>query len=109
MIFPLVGLLAIRGVFVGVRQRRDTWPFFMSALFFISAFAMLAVLFWPFMIPYAITISAAAAPEASLSFLFWGAGLFVLPVICIYTGVVYWLFRGKLGKGLISTSGSRLG
>jgi cytochrome bd ubiquinol oxidase subunit II len=64
LIFPLVGLLAIRGVFVGVRQRRDTWPFFMSALFFISAFAMLAVLFWPFMIPYAITISAAAAPEA---------------------------------------------
>jgi cytochrome bd-type quinol oxidase subunit 2 len=22
----------------------------------------------------------------------------VLPVICIYTGVVYWLFRGKLSK-----------
>jgi cytochrome bd-type quinol oxidase subunit 2 len=38
------------------------------------------------------------APEASLSFLFWGAGLFVLPVICIYTGIVYWLFRGKLSK-----------
>jgi cytochrome d ubiquinol oxidase subunit II len=57
------------------------------------------VLFWPFMIPYAVTIGDAAAPEASLSFLFWGAGLFVLPVICIYTGVVYWLFRGKLSKG----------
>jgi cytochrome bd ubiquinol oxidase subunit II len=50
------------------------------------------------MIPYAVTIGDAAAPEASLAFLFWGAGLFVLPVICIYTGVVYWLFRGKLSK-----------
>jgi cytochrome bd ubiquinol oxidase subunit II len=98
LIFPFVGLLAIWGVFVGVRQRRDKWPFLMSALFFISAFATLAVLFWPFMIPYAVTIGDAAAPEASLSFLFWGAGLFVLPVICIYTGVVYWLFRGKLSK-----------
>jgi len=38
----------------------------------------------------------AAAPEASLSFLFWGAGLFVLPVIGVYTAVVYWMFRGKL-------------
>jgi cytochrome bd-type quinol oxidase subunit 2 len=25
--------------------------------------------------------------------------VFVLPVITIYTAVVYWLFRGKLRKG----------
>jgi cytochrome bd-type quinol oxidase subunit 2 len=59
--------------------------------------------------PYAVTIGDAAAPEASLSFLFWGAGLFVLPVICIYTGVVYWVFRGKLSKGSSLTGGLRLG
>jgi cytochrome d ubiquinol oxidase subunit II len=40
------------------------------------------------MIPYSITVGGAAAPEASFSFLFWGAGLFVLPVIAIYTIVV---------------------
>ena len=40
-----------------------------------------------------------AGPEASLSFLFWGAGLFVLPVIAIYTIGVYWIFRGKTRKG----------
>jgi cytochrome d ubiquinol oxidase subunit II len=108
LIFPLLGLLAVWGIFSGVRQRRDAWPFFMSALFFIAAFAALAVLFWPFMIPYAVTIGDAAAPEASLSFLFWGAGLFVLPVIGIYTGVVYWLFRGKLSKGFDPTGGSQL-
>ena len=50
------------------------------------------------MIPYSITVANAAAPEASLSFLFWGAGLFVLPVIAIYTIAVYWLFRGKMRK-----------
>ena len=32
------------------------------------------------MIPYSVTVGSAAAPEASLSSLFWGAGLFVLPV-----------------------------
>jgi cytochrome bd ubiquinol oxidase subunit II len=109
LVFPLVGLLAICGVLTGVRQRRDAWPFIMSAFFFIAAFATLAVLFWPFMIPYAITVGDAAAPEASLSFLFWGAGLFVLPVIAIYTGIVYWLFRGKLGKGYGPVNGSRPG
>jgi cytochrome bd ubiquinol oxidase subunit II len=96
LIFPIAGLLAMAGVFAGVRERWDQWPFFMSALFFIAAFATLAALFWPFMVPYAITVGNAAAPDASLSFLFWGAGLFVLPVICVYTAVVYWLFRGKL-------------
>ena len=47
------------------------------------------------MIPYTITVADAAAPEKSLSFLFWGAGVFVLPITAIYTAVVYWVFRGK--------------
>jgi cytochrome bd ubiquinol oxidase subunit II len=66
---------------------------------FVSALLSLAVMFWPYMIPYTITVGSAAVPEKSLSFLFWGAGIFVLPVIGIYTAVVYWLFRGKLRKG----------
>jgi cytochrome bd ubiquinol oxidase subunit II len=99
LIFPAIGLLAMAGIFTGVRRQRDAWPFVMTILFFLAAFATLAVLFWPYMIPYTITIANGAAPEASLSFLFWGAGVFVLPVIAIYTGVVYWVFRGKLRKG----------
>jgi cytochrome bd ubiquinol oxidase subunit II len=98
-VFPVLGLLAMYGVFVGVRRRRDGWPFAMTVLFFIAAFLSLAVMFWPYMIPYTITIANAAAPEKSLSFLFWGVGVFVLPVIAIYTAVAYWLFRGKLRKG----------
>jgi cytochrome d ubiquinol oxidase subunit II len=96
LVFPLIGLAAMAGEFASVRRRREAWPFVCTVLFFVSAFLTLAVMFWPFMIPYEITIGSAAAPEASLSFLFWGAGLFVLPVILIYTGTVYWLFRGKL-------------
>ena len=68
----------------------------MTAVFFVAALLSLAVMFWPYMIPYAITIANAAAPDKSLSFLFWGAGVVVLPVIVIYTAVVYWVFRGKL-------------
>ena len=96
LIFPFIGLIAVAGIFASVRQRRDAWPFALTVLFFLAAFMTLAVMFWPYMIPYTITVANAAAPQASLSFLFWGAGLFVLPVIALYTGGVYWLFRGKL-------------
>jgi len=99
LVFPLIGLLAMYGVLAATRRRRDAWPFTLTAVFFIAAFLSLAVMFWPYMIPYSVTISGAAAPEKSLAFLFWGAGVFVLPVIAIYTAVVYWAFRGKLRKG----------
>jgi cytochrome d ubiquinol oxidase subunit II len=97
LIFPAIGLVAMAGVFLGVRWRRDALPFVMTVLFFVAAFLTLAVLFWPYMIPYRITVANAAAPDASLAFLFWGA-VVVLPVIAIYTVTVYWLFRGKVTK-----------
>jgi hypothetical protein len=103
-VFPLIGIIAIVGIFSGARQLRDSWPFAMTVALFVSAFLSLAVMFWPYMIPYSITVAAAAAPEASLSFLFWGAGLFVLPVIGAYTAVVYWMFRGKQRRGYTPTS-----
>ena len=52
-------------------------------------------MFWPFIIPYSITVAAAAGPDASLRFIFYGA-VVVLPVILAYTAGVYWIFRGKV-------------
>ncbi len=95
LVFPLIGLLALVGVLLGTRRKHDVLPFALTVLFFLSAFMTLGVMYWPYMVPYAITVADAAAAEASLSFLFWGAGLFVLPVIAIYTIAVYWIFRGK--------------
>jgi cytochrome bd-type quinol oxidase subunit 2 len=46
-----------------------------------------------------VTVGNAVTSEKTLFFLFWVAGVFVLPVIAIYTGLVYWVFRGKLRKG----------
>jgi cytochrome bd ubiquinol oxidase subunit II len=63
IVFPGLALLSIAGVFIGVRQRRDGMPFAMTVLFFIAAFLTLAVLFWPYMIPYQVTIADAASPD----------------------------------------------
>jgi cytochrome bd ubiquinol oxidase subunit II len=50
------------------------------------------------LVPFSITIqeAEAAAPHQSLAFLFWGAGVFVLPVTLVYTLVVYFIFKGKV-------------
>jgi cytochrome bd ubiquinol oxidase subunit II len=69
----------------------------MTGLMFLAAFLTLAVMFWPYMIPYALTVKDAAAPDVSLKFLFYGA-IVVLPVIAVYTIGVYWVFRGKVRK-----------
>jgi len=99
VLFPLMGLVGCGLIVRGVRLRKDSWPFSGSVLLFLSAFGTLAVSFLPYMIPFSITIEQAAAPPSSLSFMFWGAGLFVMPLTLIYTVAVYWLFKGKTESG----------
>jgi cytochrome bd ubiquinol oxidase subunit II len=70
----------------------------MAILLVTAAFLRLGVSFWPYMIPFSVTVQQAAAPTQSLAFPFWGAGVIVVPVVLIYTAVVYWILRGKVGK-----------
>ena len=60
----------------------------MTAVIFLAAFGTLAGSFLPYMVPFSITIEQATSPPASLAFMFWGAGLVVLPITVIYTLVV---------------------
>jgi len=98
LVFPVIGALALAGIASGLGKRRDGLPFAMTGLFFLASFLTLGVMFWPYMIPYSLTVAGTAAPEASLQFLFYG-GIVVMPVIAAYTIGVYWLFRGKADKG----------
>jgi cytochrome d ubiquinol oxidase subunit II len=95
--FPAIAAVAAVALAASVRQRRDETPFYMVALIFASAFGTLAVSFWPYMIPFTITIDQAAAPHSSLAFMFWGEGLFVFPLLLVYTAISYYVFRGKVG------------
>jgi cytochrome bd ubiquinol oxidase subunit II len=94
--FPTIGAAASIVLGASILGHRDRWPFYMVALVFMSAFGTLAISFWPYMIPFAITIDEAAAPHSSLAFMFWGEGLFVFPLMLIYTGISYRVFRGKV-------------
>ena len=96
-VFPAIGIVAAIVLAISVRARRDGLPFYMVALMFAAAFGTLAISFWPYMIPFSITIEQAAAPHSSLAFMFWGEGLFVFPLMLIYTVISYTVFRGKVG------------
>jgi len=96
LVFPLVGVVAMAGLAHGVVRRRDGRPFAMVALTFAAAFGTLAISFWPYMIPFSITIDEAQAPHSSLAFMFWGEGVFVFPLMLVYAAVNYMVFRGKV-------------
>ncbi len=95
-VFPAIGVIAALVAAESVRSRRDGVPFHMVALIFLAAFGTLAISFWPYMIPFSITIAEAAAPHSSLAFMFWGEGLFVFPLMLLYTVISYSVFRGKV-------------
>ena len=94
--FPAIGVIAALVAAESVRSRRDGVPYYMVALVFAAAFGTLAISFWPYMIPFSMTIEEAAAPHSSLAFMFWGECLFVFPLMLLYTVISYSVFRGKV-------------
>jgi cytochrome d ubiquinol oxidase subunit II len=96
--FPLIGAAGAGALIFGLGRKQDNLPFAGAILLFIAAYGTLGASFLPYMVPFSITISDAAAPPASLSFLFWFAGIIVLPLTLVYTIVSYVVFRGKVSE-----------
>jgi len=86
----LAGILAW-----GLLTRRDTVPFPATIGLFGLCFAGLGIGITPYIVPRAVTIHEAAAPDASLLFMLVGAAI-LLPLILAYTAYSYWVFRGKI-------------
>jgi cytochrome bd ubiquinol oxidase subunit II len=95
---PLVVALIAFGLFRSLARGREVLPFVMAALLFLVSYLGLAISVYPFIVPRAVTVWQAAAPDASLAFLLFGAVILV-PLILVYTGYSYWVFRGKVGAG----------
>lgn len=74
---------------------RDVAPFIAAMGLFATCYLGLAISLFPYVVPPAITLWDAAAAPQSQAFLLIGT-LFLLPVILMYTGWSYWVFRGKV-------------
>ena len=70
-------------------------PFIFSILIFALGYIGLIFSFYPYIIPYSLTIHEAAAAHNAQALLLVGA-LVLLPLIMAYTAYVYWVFRGKV-------------
>lgn len=90
LVFITAGLLGW-----GLIKRKDNLPFLATIGLFLLCFVGLGIGISPYIVPRAITIAEAAAPDKSLLFMLVGA-LILLPMILAYTAYSYWVFRGKV-------------
>ena len=95
-IFPVIGGIAAFVAAESACRRRDGVAFHMVGLIFVARFGALAISLWPYTIPFSISIEEAAAPHSSLAFMFGGEGIFVFPLMLLYTVISYGVFRGKV-------------
>ncbi len=96
-VLPVPTLTTILAVLIGwaLVKQKDYIPFPAAIGLFGLCFAGLGIGISPYIVPRAITIHEAAAPDSSLSFMLVGA-LILLPLILGYTAYAYWVFRGKV-------------
>jgi len=92
---PLLLAICAFALWHGLRTDKHLQPFLAALGLFVLSFAGIGISFYPYIVPGALTIWDAAAPDASLSFLLVGASV-LIPIILLYTGYAYWVFRGKI-------------
>jgi cytochrome d ubiquinol oxidase subunit II len=92
---PLLVVAAAAAMWWGLSNDRHLLPFLAALALFALSYAGIGISFYPYIVPGALTIAEAAAPDSSLAFLLFGAA-FLIPIILAYTGYAYWVFRGKV-------------
>jgi cytochrome d ubiquinol oxidase subunit II len=95
-VFLMIGAVALLTMIYAVVRERDRLLYPMAVVMFGAAFCTMVLAVLPYIVPFSLTLAEAAAPPSSLAFLFWGAGIIILPLTIIYTGVIYVIFRGKV-------------
>ncbi|MBM1171534.1 cytochrome d ubiquinol oxidase subunit II [Microvirga arabica] len=93
---PLLVGITSGALLVSLMRRWEYWPFLLTLGLFGLCLLGLGVSMFPYVVPNAVTIHQAAAPNVSLQFMLVGASV-LIPIILVYTGYSYWVFRGKTG------------
>lgn len=93
---PLLVLVLAVLFFWSLRRGAERLPFLIVLAWFLLGFVGLGISMYPYIVPRAVTIWDAAAPERSQMFMLAGT-VVIVPMIILYTGWAYWVFRGKVG------------
>ncbi len=93
---PLLVLACAWSLFKGIRKGEGKQAYLSTVGIFVLSYIGLVISFFPYIVPSSVTLWEAAAPDESLHFLLVGT-VVLIPMILIYTGYAYWVFRGKVG------------
>ena len=96
---PIATLAVVVWAWRALSGTADAAPFMASILLFLLAYLGVAISLWPMIVPYHFTLGEAASSPSTQAFLLVGA-LFLLPVILMYSGWSYWVFRGKARRDI---------
>ncbi len=93
---PLMTALLVAAGWLALSGFGGDAALFLVALgLFLMSYLGLAISMWPMIVPFHYTLSQAASSPSTQTFLLIGT-LFLLPVILMYSGWSYWVFRGKV-------------
>ena len=91
---PATSLILLILIWRDLHAGREYRPFLMSFGVFFTGYIGIAISMWPYVVPFEFTFRQAAAAPESQSLLLVGT-VFLLPLILLYTGYCYYIFRGK--------------
>ena len=78
-----------------LRRGGEVLPFICAMGLFAMCYLGLGISIFPYIVPWTITLWDAASSPGSQAFLLIGT-LFILPIVFMYTGWSYYVFRGKV-------------
>jgi cytochrome d ubiquinol oxidase subunit II len=92
---PIATAAAALATWRALGSRAEILPFAGAVSLFVLSYVGIAISLYPMIVPYHFTLWEAASSERTQAFLLVGT-LVLLPVILMYTGWSYWVFRGKV-------------
>lgn len=95
LILPYLSAIALGILLWSLYKRQEGFPFWCTVILFLCAYIGFIISLYPYIIPFQITVWEAAAPSSSLKFLLFGV-IIMLPILLVYTGYSYYIFRGKV-------------
>ena len=92
---PIATALIAFATWRALQRDSDYVPFIGAMALFGMCYLGLGISLFPYVVPYAVTLWDAAATPSTQAFLLIGT-LFLLPIIFMYIGWSYYVFRGKV-------------
>jgi cytochrome bd ubiquinol oxidase subunit II len=92
---PLITAALVWYAWRSLNDQSEYAPFLAALGLFVMSYLGIAISLWPMIVPGHFTLNQAAASQSTQAFLLIGT-LVLLPIILLYTGWSYWVFRGKV-------------